>query len=193
MTKKDYYEILGINKNASKEEIKKAYKQLAKKYHPDMTKDKSTEEKFKEISEAYAVLSDDKKRANYDQFGHDGFDQRFSQEDIFRDFNFDVFRDFGFGDFDNIFDALFGRGRSRTKRKGSDLRYDLEVTFEEAAFGSEKEIKIPRHEVCSSCNGTGAYCNSFTECNSCNGSGQIRKIARTPFGAITQVITCNKC
>ena len=193
MTKKDYYEILGIQRNTSKEEIKKSYKQLAKKYHPDISKDKSTEEKFKEISEAYAVLSDDQKRTNYDQFGHDGFDQRYTQEDIFRDFDFDVFRDSGFGDFDNIFDVLFGRDRSRTKRRGTDLRYDLEVTFEEAARGSKKEIKTPRHEICSSCNGTGAYDNSFTECNSCNGSGQIRKVARTPFGAITQIITCNKC
>ncbi|MFH1592280.1 MAG: molecular chaperone DnaJ [Candidatus Woesearchaeota archaeon] len=191
MTKEDYYEILGIPGNASKEEIKKAYKNLAKKYHPDITKDKSTEAKFKEVSEAYAVLSDDQKRAQYDQFGHEGFDQRFSQEDIFRNFNFDVFRDFGFGDFDNIFDVFFG-GR-RTRRRGADLRYDLEVAFEESAFGTKKQIQIPRNEICSTCEGSGAHNNNFENCNTCNGSGKVRQAIRTPFGAITQVATCNKC
>src|SRR3989344_193582 len=155
MTKKDYYEILGIEKNVSKEEIKKAYKTLAKKYHPDVAKDKSTEEKFKEISEAYAVLSDDQKRANYDQFGHDGFDQRFSQEDIFRDFDFDVFRDSG-GGFDSIFDIFFGRGSGRAKRRGASLRYDLDISFEEAAFGVKKTINFQGHSVCNQCDGTGA-------------------------------------
>jgi len=191
MTKKDYYDILGISKTASKEEIKKAYKNLAKKYHPDITKDKSTEAKFKEVSEAYAVLSDDQKRAQYDQFGHQAFDQQFSQEDIFRNFNFDIFRDSGFGDFDNIFDIFFGGRRAR--RMGSDLRYDLEVTFEEAAFGTKKQIKIPRNEICSTCDGSGAYNNSFENCKTCSGSGQIRQVVRTLFGAITQVGTCNKC
>ncbi|MEK6826113.1 MAG: DnaJ domain-containing protein, partial [Nanoarchaeota archaeon] len=192
MAKKDYYEILGIPKNASKEEIKKSYKQLAKKYHPDITKDKSTEEKFKEISEAYAVLNDDQKRAHYDQFGHDGFDQRFSQEDIFRDFNFDIFRDFGFGDFDNVFDIFFGRGGRRAKRRGVNLRYDLEITFEESAFGAKKEIELPLREICTTCNGSGAHNNNFDNCTNCNGSGQVRRVTRTPFGAITQITTCNK-
>jgi len=193
MTKRDYYETLGISKNASKEEIKKSYKNLAKKYHPDITKDKSTEEKFKEVSEAYAVLSDDQKRAHYDQFGHDGFDQRFSREDIFRDFDFDIFRDFGFGDFDNIFDMFFGRGPRRAKRRGANLRYDLDISFEEAAFGVNKEIKFPGHSICNSCNGTGAEDNSFEDCKTCNGSGQIRRTMRTPFGVIQQTMTCNKC
>lgn len=193
MTKKDYYNVLGIPKTASKEEIKTAYKKLAKKYHPDISKDTSTEEKFKEVSEAYAVLSDDQKRAQYDQFGHAGFDQQFSQEDIFRNFDFDIFRDSGFGNFDNIFDIFFGRGRGRTKRRGADLRYDLELTFEEAVFGTKKEIKIPKHEICSICNGSGAHDNEFENCSTCQGSGQVKKVSRTIFGAITQVTTCNKC
>src|SRR3989344_4635577 len=142
MTKKDYYEILGLQKNASKDEIKKAYKDLAKKYHPDLNKNKDAEEKFKEISEAYAVLSDDQKRGQYDQFGHDGFDQRFTREDIFRDFDFDVFRDFNFGSFDSIFETFFGRqNRAHHEEGGIDLRYDLKLTFDESVKGVEKEIE----------------------------------------------------
>lgn len=193
MPKKDYYEILGIPKGASKDDIKKAYKQLAKKYHPDITKDKSTEEKFKEVSEAYAVLSDDQKRAQYDQFGHDRFDQRFSQEDIFRDFDFNIFRDFGSGGFDSIFDILFGRSGGRAKRRGAHLRYDLAISFEEAAFGTIKEIEFPGHSICKSCDGTGAEDNSFENCITCNGSGQISRTMRTPFGVIQQAMTCNEC
>ncbi|MEK6953228.1 MAG: molecular chaperone DnaJ [Nanoarchaeota archaeon] len=191
MAKKDYYEILNISKNASKDEVKKAYKELAKKYHPDITKDNSTEEKFKEISEAYAVLSDDQKRAQYDQFGHEAFDQRFTQEDIFRDFDFGIFRDSGFGDFDNLFDIFFGRNRA--KRKGIDLRYDLELSFEEAAFGCKKEIEIPKHEICTSCNGSGAYKNKFETCKACKGTGQVKNIARSFFGIVTQIYSCNDC
>src|SRR3989344_554405 len=144
MTKKDYYEILGLKKNAGKEEIKKAYKKLALKHHPDKG---GNEEKFKELSEAYAVLSEDNKRKVYDQFGHQGFDQRYTQEDIFRGVNFDdIFRDiFGqaFGDDEfggDLFSSFFGRRRGR--RRGQDLRYDLEISFEEAAFGCEKQLKI---------------------------------------------------
>src|SRR3989344_2935665 len=132
MTKKDYYEILGVSKDSSKDEIKKTYKKLALQHHPDRGGDA---EKFKEISEAYAVLSDDNKRKQYDQFGHQGFDQRFSQEDIFRNANFeDIFSEiFGSGG-DNFFDMFFGgsRGRRREQR-GSDLHYELEIEFDEAA------------------------------------------------------------
>ena len=192
MAKKDYYETLGVQKNASKEDIKKAYKNLAKKYHPDITKDKSTEEKFKEISEAYAVLSDDQKRAQYDQFGHEAFDQRFSQEDIFRNFDFDIFREFGNG-FDSIFDIFFGRGNRRAKQRGADLRYDLPISFEEAAFGVKKEIQFQSHARCTSCNGSGAEENSFETCKSCQGQGQIRRSLRTPFGVMNQITTCHAC
>lgn len=181
MTKKDYYEILGINKNTSKEEIKKAYKKLAKRYHPDISKDKNTEGKFKEISEAYAVLIDDQKKAQYDQFSHEEFDQRFSQEDIFRDFSF--------GDSDSIFDIFFG-GR-RTQKRGSNLKYDLKISFEEAAFGTEKEIKINKNEICTSCKGSGA--SELDTCNTCKGAGQLKESLRTPFGDITRIISCRTC
>ncbi|MDD5253989.1 MAG: molecular chaperone DnaJ [Candidatus Nanoarchaeia archaeon] len=192
MTKKDYYEILGIEKNSSKEEIKKAYKKLALKYHPDRNKESGAEEKFKEISEAYAVLSDETKRSQYDQFGHAGFDQRYSQEDIFRGANFDdifseIFGENIFGG--SIFDMFFG-GRKR-KSRGTDLRYELNITLREAAKGLEKKIKINRKTLCKECDGTGA--EELRRCNNCNGSGQEKITRRTPFGIFTQVSTCSKC
>jgi len=192
MTKQDYYDILKVRKDASKEEIKKSYKQLAKKYHPDLNKETGSEEKFKEVSEAYAVLSDDNKKQQYDQFGHAGFDQRFSQEDIFRGFNFDVFNDvFGKRDgFSNVFDMFFGGGRER-QRKGSDLRYDLEIDFEEAVNGIEKEIKFHKLDSCEECEGKGG--KNFQKCSKCNGNGQVRVSRRTPFGVFTQVATCSDC
>jgi len=194
MTKKDYYETLGVSKASSLDEIKKAYKKLALKYHPDRNKDKGAEEKFKEISEAYAVLSDKEKRSTYDQFGHSGFDQRYSQEDIFRGFNFeDIFREFGFDDESfggNIFDMFFG-GRSR--RKARDLRYDLTINFEEAAFGAKKKIKFRKKVRCSYCKGTGAKDGKLAECSHCNGSGQLRRVQRTMFGIFQQVMPCKYC
>ncbi len=192
-TKRDYYEILGVSKNASKEEIKKAYKELAKKYHPDVSKEHNAAEKFKEISEAYAVLSDEKKKSAYDQFGHDGFDQRYTQEDIFRGFDFDVFKDFGFGTFDDIFDIFFGGGKRERFERGADLRYNLEITFEEAAFGTKKEIKFPANLECENCDGTGSEDSELTKCPKCNGTGQLRVSKRTPFGSFTSITTCNNC
>ncbi len=192
MTKKDYYETLGVSKSSSKEEIKKAYKKLALQHHPDRGGDA---EKFKEISEAYAVLSDDNKRKQYDQFGHQGFDQRFSQEDIFRNANFeDIFSEIFGGGGDSIFDMFFGgsRGRRREQR-GSDLHYEIEVEFEEAAFGTEKEINYPRTEACEKCNGSGSKDGKFEKCDDCNGSGQVRKIQQSLFGTIQQIITCRTC
>jgi len=187
MAKRDYYEILGVQKTSSKEEIKKAYKKLAVKHHPDKGGDP---EKFKELSEAYAVLSDDTKRRTYDQFGHTGFDQRYSQEDIFRNANFeDIFRDVfggsGFGG--SIFDMFFGSGRRQ--RKGSDLRYDLEISFEEAAFGIQKKLKIPTLVSCKECNGTGAEHGNLKECDHCHGQGRIQR----SVGFFTQVTDCRKC
>ena len=194
MSKRDYYEILGIKKDASKLEIREAYKKLAKKYHPDINKDHGAEENFKEISEAYAVLSDDNKRAQYNQFGHQSFDQRFSKEDIFRGFDFDIFDDFGFDDSDSLFNMFFGGSRRSHSRRGADLVYDLEIEFEEAAFGSKKEIRIPITKICESCEGNGAKNGTeFEKCKSCNGKGKVEKIQRTLFGAFKIVTTCSSC
>ncbi len=199
MKKKDYYKLLGIDKNSTKEEIKKAYKKLALKYHPDRAPEenkKEYEEKFKEISEAYAVLSDDTKRKQYDSFGHSAFDQRYSQEDIFRGADFSsIFEElfsnnFGFGDF-NIFDILFGE-RDRI-RKGRDLQYDLVISFEEAVFGTKKELRLRKNIICPKCNGTGAENRELIKCAECGGNGRITINRRTPFGIFSQTILCNKC
>ena len=152
-SKRDYYEVLSVSRDASKEEIKTAFRKLALKYHPDRNKSPNAEEKFKEISEAYAVLSDDEKRAQYDQFGHAGISGRYTWDDIFRGADFEsIFREmgFGFGGLNSIFDLFFG-GRVRRRhgpQPGANLRYDLEITLEEAANGHETEIEIPRSEIC---------------------------------------------
>ncbi len=194
MSKKDYYEILGISKNAAKEEIKKAYKKLAMKYHPDVSKEKNAAEKFKEISEAYAVLSDDEKRQQYDTFGSDAFSRTYSQEDIFRGFDFeDIFGDlFGGNDIFNMF--FGGRGGHRTRRRtGANVRYDLEISFEEAAFGADKTIEVEKNEKCEACDGTGAKDGETTTCPDCHGSGVFRRTQRTPFGIFSQSTTCRSC
>ena len=181
---KDYYEILGVSRTATEEELKKAYRKLALKYHPDRNPgDKQAEEKFKEINEAYAVLSDSEKRQRYDRFGHaggfEGFD--FSQG--------------GFGDiFGDIFEDLFGGAASSQSRRraerGSDLRYNITLSFEEAASGKEAKIKIPRFETCAGCNGTGAKPGSqVRSCTTCGGSGQIR----FQQGFFTVARTCHHC
>ncbi len=195
MAKRDYYEILGISKNASKDEIKRAYKKLALKYHPDRNPSKDAEEKFKEISEAYAVLSDDTKRQQYNIFGHAGFDQRYTQEDIFRGADFsNIFEDI-FGESFDIFDMFFGRGfgRHRRQRKGNDIQYDLTIDFEESAFGATKEISIKKDSECSHCNGTGAEDGKLTECDNCDGTGLQRRTQRTPFGYFQTTTTCRNC
>jgi molecular chaperone DnaJ len=201
MTKQDYYDILGVNKNASKSDIKKAYRKLALKYHPDKNPDKAAEEKFKEISEAYAVLYDDKKRSLYDQYGHAGIDQRYSSEDIFRGADFgDIFRGMGidFG-FDDIFESFFGHRtgfdrRGHQKRRGMDLRYDIQISLEDAYNGLETEISIPRTEICGTCKGSRAKPGTSPKtCSKCNGTGQVRQSRRTAFGMFTQITTCPKC
>ncbi|MDG6217863.1 MAG: molecular chaperone DnaJ [Candidatus Thermoplasmatota archaeon] len=197
MTKKDYYDVLGLNKDADKREIKKAYRTLALKYHPDKNPSKDAEEKFKEISEAYAVLSDDEKRQLYDQYGHAGIDQQYTSEDIFRNADFgDIFRGMGF-DFHDIFNQFFGGAgfSQRTRsRRGADLRYDMEVSLEEAYNGCEKEVRIPRTEPCDVCHGSGAKPGTKQEtCSQCGGAGQIRQSQRTSFGIFTQVGPCPQC
>ena len=197
--KRDYYEVLGVSKNASKDKIKDAYRKLAMQYHPDRNKAPDAEEKFKEISEAYAVLSDDEKRQQYDMLGHADFDQRYSTEDIFRgaDFN-SIFRDLGFG-FGDLFRILFGGGfggggfRERINR-GQDLVYDLEITLEEAAKGTEKEIEVPRTEKCEICGGSGASPGTSPRtCPKCNGAGKIQHMRKSSFAMYVQVTPCSTC
>jgi len=196
--KKDYYAVLGITKDASKANIKKAYRQLALKYHPDKSDDPQAEERFKEISEAYAVLSDEEKRQQYDRLGHAGIDSQYSYQDIFRGADFsDIFRDLGFNlGFSDIFQQFFGgMGRgSQRKRQGSDILYRITVSLEDAYFGVEKDINLTRTERCIDCNGNGAAdSNAAISCSTCRGSGQIRQSHRTPFGHLTQVTVCTKC
>ncbi|MBN1645104.1 molecular chaperone DnaJ [Candidatus Woesearchaeota archaeon] len=191
---KDYYDILGVSKDASKEEIKKAYKRLAKKYHPDLNKSSNAAEKFKEISEAAAVLGDDQKRQQYDQFGSADFGPG----------GFD-FRKAGGFDFGSIFDEIFagfsghgfdifGGNRRRGPRRGRDVLYDVSITLEEAAFGTKKEIEIDSYVECNKCNGTGAKRKSdIINCPECNGTGTVRHARRTPFGMFATQSTCRKC
>lgn len=205
MTKRDYYDTLGVEKNADKSEIKKAYRKLALKYHPDKNPSKEAEERFKEISEAYAVLSDVEKRSMYDRYGHAGIDQQYSYEDIFRGVDFgDIFRGTSSGfesfGFDDIFERFFGHRTSfggkqrRRPRRGADLRYDIEISLEGASEGLETVIRVPRSEICDVCNGSGAKPGTSPKtCPSCNGSGQIQSSRRTAFGMFTQVTTCGKC
>lgn len=193
MEKRDYYEVLGVAKTASDDEIKKAYRSLAKKYHPDLNGgDKECELKFKEVNEAYEVLSDPQKRARYDQFGHE--DPRAGGAGGYGDFT----GGFG-GGFDDIFSAFFGGGfgggqRARGPERGNDLRYDLTITFEEAAFGCEKEITITREENCEECSGTGAKKGTQpTKCSTCNGTGQVQSFINTPIGRVSNVRVCDAC
>ena len=195
MAEKDYYKILGVEKGATKEDIKAAYKKLAKQYHPDLNKSAGSTEKFKEINEAAAVLSDDQKRAQYDKFGTSG--EQF-QSSGFSGFDFsDIMSDIGgFGfDFDSIFDNfLGGGGRARKRQRGSDLRYDLEIDLEDAAFGTKKSLSIPRMEECSKCKGTGAESQSdIVNCDECNGKGTTTRTQRTPFGLFSTTGACRKC
>jgi molecular chaperone DnaJ len=199
--KRDYYEVLGVEKGASKDQIKTAYRKLAMQYHPDRNKSPGAEEKFKEISEAYAVLSDDAKRAQYDRFGHEGIQGRYSSEDIFRSANFDeILRDlgFGFGGFGggSIFDMFFGNmtGSGRGARRGADLRYDLDITLEQVATGLTTEIEIPRTERCPVCKGTGAKPGSQPRiCTECGGRGQVQRINSSGFAQFVRIETCRVC
>jgi len=197
LEKRDYYEVLGVSRNASKDQIKDAYRELALKYHPDRNKAPDAEERFKEITEAYAVLSDDEKRAQYDQFGHAGISGRYTQEDIFRGVDFgDLFRDFGFGGFDSIFETFFGRGTRQRygPEKGSDIQYDMEITLEQAATGLETQIEVSRTETCPTCNGSGARPGTQPRtCPKCNSRGQIQRERSTGFARFVQIAPCDRC
>lgn len=194
--KADYYELLGLQKGASEDEVKKAYRKLARKFHPDVNKEAGAEEKFKEITEAYEVLSDAQKRAAYDQFGHAG--PGFGGYGGFEGGGFGGFEG-GFGGLGDIFEAFFGgaqggRQRRRGPERGSDLRLDLDITFRDAIFGAEKTIDIKHLESCGSCFGTGAKEGSqISRCATCKGQGQVQQMTRTPFGQFAQITTCPKC
>jgi len=190
----DYYDTLGVARDANKEDIKRAYRRLARKYHPDVNREPGAEEKFKDINRAYEVLSEDEMRARYDRFGEAGVSGAGAA---------------GYGDVDmggiaDIFETIFGgfggMGASPTGRRrsgpvrGDDLRLDLRLNFREAIFGGEKEIRIPHLEVCSVCQGTGAKAGTGVKtCGTCNGSGQVRRATRTPFGSFAQVSACPTC
>lgn len=203
MTKKDYYEILGISRSASNEEIKSSYRKLAMRYHPDRNPDdKSAEEKFKEAAEAYEVLSDSHKRARYDQFGHEGLRgsgmHGFTNvNDIFSAFS-DIFSGFGGG---SIFDDFFGTGTTQRARRhrtqgiqGSDLKINLKLTLEEISEGVEKQMKVKRYTKCSECDGTGAKAGSGNvDCNTCQGAGEVRHVSRSVFGQFVNVSVCPTC
>jgi len=191
----DYYEILGVSKDASKDEIKSAFRKKARELHPDVNKAPDAEEKFKELGKAYETLSDDNKRATYDRYGEDGL----------KNAGFDTGGPFagGFGDLNDIFESFFGGfggfgfGGSpdpNAPRRGDDLRYDIKLKFEEAAFGVEKEIKFNHLELCPDCNGTGAEKGSDKKkCPQCGGSGQVKTVTRTPLGSFAQITTCPNC
>jgi molecular chaperone DnaJ len=193
--KKDYYEVLGVSKEANEKEIKSAYRKLALKYHPDRSDASDAEEKFKEITEAYAVLSDSDKRKQYDQFGHSGITGQYTQEDLFRGVNFeDLLRGFGFGGGESIFDMFFGGSRRRGPSRGRDLGYNLELTLEQAATGLDATIEVPRTETCLTCRGSGTKPGTTpVTCATCRGTGQVTRTQNTPFGQILASTTCSKC
>ncbi len=188
-SKRDYYEVLGVSRSNTPEEIKRAYRQLARQYHPDVSDVPGAETKFKEINEAYEVLSDPEKRATYDRFGHvapgaGGFGFDFGSRNPFE-----------------IFEEVFGRGgfgfRTSTRRgprRGADLRYDLRLTFEEAVLGCEKDVQVTRQEVCPECHGSGAEVGTTpVRCSECNGTGQVRRVQRSILGSFVSVTTCPVC
>lgn len=203
MTKRDFYEVLGVSRNATADEIKKAYRQMALKYHPDRNPGKKeAEEKFKEAAEAYEVLSDPEKRRRYDQFGHEGM--RGTNYREFTDINdiFSTFSDiFGGGFGGSIFDEVFGggpRSRRRTEHHqgvpGSDLKAKLSLTLEEIAQGVEKKIKVRRYKKCDTCRGSGAKAGSdIGTCPQCNGTGELRQVSRSMFGQFVNITTCPTC
>ena len=196
--KRDYYEVLGVEKGASAEEIKKAYRKITKANHPDLHPgDKECEERFKEANEAYEVLSDDEKRQKYDQYGHAAFDPNAGFGSGFGDFGGGFG---GFGDLGDIFGDIFGfgggsaRSNPNAPRRGENVRASLNISFEEAAFGCEKEVTVARVEKCEDCGGTGCAPGTTPEiCPDCKGSGTVRTTTRTPFGMAQSTAPCSKC
>ncbi|MGE5073430.1 MAG: DnaJ domain-containing protein, partial [Anaerolineae bacterium] len=193
MAERDFYDVLGVGRNASDDEIKSAFRKLARQYHPDVNKEPDAEEKFKEVNEAYGVLSDREKRARYDRFGREGLG------------NMGGYRDYTV-DFADIFDELFGqfgggfgfgtnrRASRQTPRRGRDLQMQLTLTFEEAVFGIEKEISFEREETCSRCHGSGAEPGTTPQrCPTCGGAGEVRQVRQTILGQMVQSAVCPNC
>ena len=190
---RDYYEILGVERNTDKEEIKRAYRRLARKYHPDVNKEAGADERFKEINRAYEVLSEPETRARYDRFGEAGVSSGGGGSPDMGDMG-------GFADiFESFFSGFSNTGQQQTRRRsgptrGEDLRFDLKLEFREAVFGGEKQIKISHLETCGTCSGSGAKPGTRPRtCGTCSGTGQVRRATRTPFGSFTQVSTCPTC
>ena len=195
MSEKEYYDVLGVPKNATKDQIKDAYRNLALQYHPDRNKSPEAEEKFKEISEAYAVLSDDDKRRQYDNFGKESIHQTYTSEDLFRGTNFgDVFRDVGFGGFDDIFAQFFGGAPRERPRRGEDLTYHLQLNLGDVISETTREIEVPRMEVCDTCRGSGARPGTTAHaCSTCGGTGQVQKVQSSGFARLVRITVCPKC
>ncbi|MQG09807.1 MAG: molecular chaperone DnaJ, partial [SAR202 cluster bacterium] len=183
--KRDYYEILGLSRNANSEEIKKAFRQQALKYHPDKNKDPDASERFKEVNEAYQVLSDPEKKSQYDQFGHAGVNNGGAS-------GFGGFE--GFGGFGDIFDSFFGGTTSERANVGNDLEYQITISFKDAAFGVKKQINLSRNERCDTCKGNKAEPGSkIEECSVCQGTGKVSRVQKTIFGQFQQVTSCSTC
>lgn len=189
--KRDYYEVLGVSRSATEDELKKAYRRLAKQYHPDANKEQGAEARFIEINEAYEVLNDPQKRAAYDRFGHAGVGNGAAGAG---------FSDFGsFSSINDLFETFFagtaaGAQRRSGTQRGADLRYELTITFEEAVFGCQKEIELPRWETCPTCRGNGAQPGTSTSrCSACQGTGEIRRVQQSIFGQFVNVTMCERC
>jgi molecular chaperone DnaJ len=203
MAKRDYYEILGVARSATAEEIKKAYRNLARKNHPDVDKSEGAHERFKEINEAYQVLSDEKKRQAYDQFGHSAFENGQGPAGHYYSYRGAPGVNFDFGGFRDpfeIFEEFFGgaspfgrQGRRREASAGEDLHYEITIPFEESVFGAEKKVDIPRFVLCSACQGSGSKDGQKENCRRCHGSGQVRQSVQSIFGNLTTVGLCPEC
>ncbi|HEY0754858.1 MAG TPA: molecular chaperone DnaJ [Ktedonobacteraceae bacterium] len=189
--KRDYYEVLGIARSATDEEIKKAFRRLAKQYHPDTNKEQEAEARFIEINEAYEILSDAQKRSAYDRYGHAGVTSGAGGAGFNGDFG-------GFGSINDLFETFFASASTSQRRTGSqrgaDLRYDLTITFEEAVFGCQKDIELPRWENCTTCSGSGAAPGTSTaRCSACQGTGELRRVQQSIFGQFVNVTMCERC
>ena len=193
MNNTEYYDRLGVSKDASQDEIKRAYRKMSKKYHPDINKEPGAEEKYKEVQEAYETLSDDQKRAAYDQYGPDGANAGFGGQGGFGGFDGGA----GFGGFEDIFSSFFGGGAARNPnapRQGDDLQYRVNLSFEEAVFGAEKEVHYNREATCKTCSGSGAKPGtSPVTCGRCQGQGVINVDTQTPLGVMRRQVTCDVC